>query len=184
MSRVIVHSLPMAQIRLGLLLTVVISLTACSGGMEDLRSWVAEKKSTTAPPIEPLPEIKPYETFEYDAQRLRDPFRLGESLARSEEIAATGSGPRPDPNRRKELLESFPLDALSMVGTFERSPDVWGLVLDPEGLIHRVTPENFMGQNHGRILAIYEDRIDLVELVPDGLGGYLEREASLALDDS
>ncbi len=165
-------------------LVSVTFLAGCAGDMRDLQDWVVAEKSKKAPPIEPLPEIKPYETFAYNAEGLRDPFRLGISTNDDgDQILTPQTGPRPDPNRRKEVLESYPLDSLSMVGTFYREPEMWGLVLDPEGLIHRIKPENYLGQNHGRIMSIDEGRIELIELIPNGLGGYQERRASIALGD-
>jgi type IV pilus assembly protein PilP len=95
----------------------------------------------------------------------------------------SGSGPRPDANRRKEVLEAFPLDGLNMVGTIG-SGDLIGLVLAPDRVTYRVRPGNYLGQNDGRVTAIFEDRIEMVELVPDGAGGWLERQAKIALEDN
>ena len=90
----------------------------------------------------------------------------------------------PDNTRVKEPLESFPLDALDMVGTIGdpmNSPTA--LITDPSGAVHRVKPGNYLGQNDGQITAVYEDRVELVELVSNGNGGWMERPASIALDD-
>ena len=95
-----------------------------------------------------------------------------------------GSGPRPDPHRRKQTLEQFPLDSLDMVGTIGRGGGVIGLVVAPDKVAYRVQPGVYMGQNDGRVTAVHEDRIELVELVPDGAGGWLERPASVALEDN
>ncbi|MGV6851798.1 MAG: pilus assembly protein PilP [bacterium] len=158
-------------------------LAGCGHDMQDLKDWVAEQKSRSAPPIEPLPEIKPQEIFTYQAEDLRDPFSLSMSgFSDNEPALNPKSGPKPDMNRRKQPLENFPLDSLKMIGTFQKGEMNWGLVQDPEGLIHKVRPGQYLGQNYGQIKNVYEDKIDLVELVPDGLGGYQEREASLALD--
>lgn len=153
-------------------------LAACSPGMSDLQARVGEIKQRRPAPPEPLPIMRQFETFEYAAQDLRDPF----SDPTEERASAVGAGPRPDPDRRKELLETFPLDGLSMVGTLELGNENWGLVKDPEGVIHRVKPNNYLGQNDGRIVDVLPDRIELVELVPDGAGGWLERRATLALN--
>lgn len=159
-------------------LALLTGLAGCGGDMRDLERRIEEIKSRPGGKIEPLPEIEPYETFEYGAHDLRSPFSPG----RAEPSETTGDGPRPDPNRPREPLESFSLDSLDMVGTFERGEARWGLVRDPEGLIHRVQPGNYMGRNYGRILAVSESRIRVVELVPDGSGGWMERDASLTLD--
>ena len=153
------------------------ALAACGGSQGDLEKWVAEVRARPAPPLDPLPVMQQFETFEYAAQNLRDPF----SNAFSDQSG--GSGPRPDPNRPRQALEQFPLDSLDMVGTIGRGPGVVGLVMAPDKVTYRVKPGAYMGQNDGRITAVYEDRIELVELVPDGAGGWLERPASVALED-
>ncbi|MFT3897922.1 MAG: pilus assembly protein PilP [Thermomonas sp.] len=152
-------------------------ITSTPGDAPNLEKWVADVKARPAPPLDPLPVMQQFETFEYAAQGLRDPF----SNAFSDESG--GSGPRPDPNRPRQALEQFPLDSLDMVGTIGRGPGIIGLVMAPDKVTYRVRPGAYMGQNDGRITAVYEDRIELVELVPDGAGGWLERPASVALED-
>lgn len=154
-------------------------LGACSRDMDDLERWVEQVKARPAGEIEPLPEVEPYETFEYSAHDLRSPFTPG----RAEQPEQSGEGPRPDPDRPREPLEGFSLDSLDMVGTFELGGERWGLVRDPDGLIHRVQPGNYMGRNYGRIVEVSESRIRLVELVPDGSGGWMERDASMTLEE-
>lgn len=162
----------------GLVLCVaVLALTACTRGQRDLEAWVAEVKSQPAPPLDPLPVMKQFETFEYAAQNLRDPF----SPPTSEQ---DGGGLRPDPNRRKEVLEAFPLDSLDMVGTIGSGAGIIGLVMGPDKVTYRVRPGNYMGLSDGRITAVFEDRVEMVELVPDGAGGWLERQAKIALEDN
>ncbi len=164
------------------LLAVALLLAGCSQDMSDLKAWVREQKDRKPPPIEPLPEIKPYETFIYEAQNLRDPFRLptiSEATAPGSEIAA---GPRPDFKRRRELLEAFPLDSLAMVGTFAMGEQQWALIKDPEGVVHRIKEGNYMGTNFGKVIQIREDRVVLRELIPNGNGGYEERIEKILLD--
>nr|WP_240096225.1 pilus assembly protein PilP [Thermomonas flagellata] len=154
---------------------LALALAACGGSKGDLEKWVAEVKARPAPPLEPLPVMKQFETFEYAAQDLRDPFSQNFSNA-------DGSGPRPDPNRRRQVLEQYPLDSLKMVGTLGKGAGMVALVMAPDKVTYRVSPGNYMGQSDGRVTSIHEDRIDLVELVPDGAGGWLERPATVALD--
>ena len=164
----------------GLAMVVVLCglLSACGDGRGDLEKWVAEVKAKPAPPLEPLPVMQQFETFEYTAQNMRDPF----DQAFSGEGA--GSGPRPDPGRRKQTLEMFALDSLKMVGTLGSGKNLVALVMAPDKVTYRVQPGVYMGQSDGRVTAVYEDRIELVELVPDGAGGWLERPAKLALEDN
>ncbi len=167
-------------------LVAAASLTVgCSGGgTQDLEAWVKEVRSRQHVRIEPLPEFKPYETFLYQAQDLRSPFTPGEN--RSLQVPGQeikGSGIRPDVNRPREALEEYPLDSLRMVGTLEQGGQMWALVRAEDGTIHRVQPGNYVGQNYGRITRITESKIELVEIVPDGLGGWMERPATLALSE-
>lgn len=165
-----------------LLLAVIAGfvLTACAPGMGDLQAWVAEVKARPPKPLDPLPVMRQFETFEYAANDQRDPFS---NPAADQEMAGAGSALRPDPTRRKEPLEAFPLDGLKMAGTLGAGADMVALVMDPENVVHKVTPGQYMGQSDGRIVAIFEDRIDLTELVPDGAGGWIERKAQVALED-
>jgi type IV pilus assembly protein PilP len=156
----------------------VLSLSGCSNGMEQLRQQVAEIKNRPGEAIEPLPEIKPYEAFAYNASSLRSPF-VPTPPARNE-LAA---GVRPDVKRAREFLEQFPLDTMRMVGTLQLQGHNYGLVQGKDGLVHRVLPGNFVGQNDGRIVGVAPTKISIIEIVPDGLGGYIERPAALALTE-
>lgn len=157
-------------------LLAAFSLAGCGDGLRDLREKIEQAKQRPGGRIEPLPEVVPYESYAYSMADRRSPFL--QSLAGEE-----GAGPRPDVNRPREYLEQFPLDTLKMVGTLALGGSKYGLVQTRDGLIHRVVPGNHLGQNDGRITAVSEARIALVEIVPDGLGGYLERPAALALSD-
>ena len=154
------------------------TLVACGSSQGDLEKWVAEVKAKPAPPLDPLPVMKQFETFEYAAQNLRDPF------SQPAPDSNASNALRPDPNRRKEVLEAFPLDSLDMVGTIGSGGGIVGLVMGPDRVTYRVRPGNYMGLSDGRITAVFEDRIEMVELVPDGAGGWLERQAKIALEDN
>ncbi len=168
-----------AVARTGLFLACLCgSLAGCTSDTKGVEVWVAEVKARPAPPLDPLPVMKQFETFEYAPEGLRDPF--GQPAADRD----SGSGLRPDPDRRKEALEAFPLDGMNMVGTIGSGANLIGLVLAPDRVTYRVRPGNYMGQSDARITAVYEDRIEMVELVPDGAGGWLERQAKIALEDN
>jgi type IV pilus assembly protein PilP len=168
-------------IKQGLMVAVLAAgLTACGGGMDDLDEYIIEVKKRDGGRIEPLPEITPYESFNYvaDKQGIRSPFRPD-----TPQSVGGVSGPRPDVERSREYLESFPLDTLGMVGTLHIDETMYGLVQTADGLIHRVIPGNYMGQNDGRITLISESEIGLVEIISDGIGGYIERDAAVGLSD-
>lgn len=168
--------------RKGLLLAIAaMGLAACGADMDDLDSYINEVKARPGGRIEPLPEITPYEVFTYvaDAQGMRSPFVPDTPQA----AGPAAGGASPDPERPAEFLESFPLDTLRMVGTLDINETVYGLVQTSDGLIHRVVPGNYMGQNDGRITDITESEIVLVEIISDGIGGYIERDAAIGLSD-
>lgn len=158
-------------------LSLVVFLGGCARGDKDLVAFLDDVKGRPAPALDPLPVMQQFETFEYSADGLRDPFSAPMVNRDS------GSGPRPDANRRKEVLEAFPLDGLNMVGSIGTGPELVALVLAPDRVTHRVRPGIYMGQNDGRVTGVYEDRVELIELVPDGAGGWLERQAKIALED-
>jgi type IV pilus assembly protein PilP len=160
-------------------LAAAATLTACAPGMSDLQAWVSEVKARPPKPLDPLPVMQQFETFEYAAQAMRDPF----SGPAADQEGGSDSGLRPDPTRRKEPLEAYPLDSLDMVGTIGEGEGMIALIMDPERVVHQVLAGQYMGQSDGRIIGIHEDRIDLTELVPDGAGGWMERQAQVALDD-
>ena len=152
------------------------SITSTPGDAPNLEKWTADVRARPAPPLDPLPVMQQFETFEYTAQTMRDPFSDAWSNADS-------GGLRPDPNRRKETLEQYPLDSLDMVGTIGGGSNLIALVMAPDKVTYRVRPGAYLGQSDGRITGVQEDRIELVELVPDGAGGWLERPAAIALED-
>ena len=156
-------------------------LAGCTGGKQDLEQWVQQTLARPPGEVEPLPQVQTPEPVVYDANDLRDPFMRARPDA--EEVASSGDGPRPDPDRRREYLERFPLDALEMVGTIALGDQTFGLISDPDDTIHRVSEGNYLGQNHGRILQITPVAIEVMELVPDGAEGWMEREASIALPE-
>lgn len=174
----------MQRLKIIPLLSLTTILTACGGDMSDLEQFIDETKQAHHGKVDPLPEFPPYQTFLYDAQDVRDPFRPQTDLSNSPIAAETEySGPRPEATRRREPLESYPVDALKMVGLLQQKTQTWGLVRDPDGTIHRVQPGNYAGQNHGKIVQVSETKIAIVELVPDGLSGWVNRDAQLAMTE-
>jgi type IV pilus assembly protein PilP len=148
-------------------------LAGCSGSDSNLQQFIQQVKQQPGGRVEPLPEVKPYETFVYDDQSLRSPFVPSQP--------AGYNSVRPDAKRPRQYLEQFSLDTLRMVGTLRIAGAMYGLVQTKDGIVHRVTVGNYMGQNDGRITKITPSSIDLTEIVPDGLGGYMKRPAALGL---
>ncbi len=158
-------------------------LTACvNEDVSDLESYIRDVKARPKGSIPLLPEIKLVEPFLFNPEGLRNPFKAVKRVKKDEEFdVADGLGIRPDVNRRKEELESYSLDTLRMVGTVMMRNERWALVKASDGTIHRTQKGNHMGQNYGEIIEILEDRIELMEIVPDKPGTWREQQASLAL---
>jgi type IV pilus assembly protein PilP len=125
--------------------------------------------------------MKPFESFAYPGDSLRDPF---EPLAfGSPKQAFVDTGVNPDRSRPRELLEEFPLDSLRMMGTLQQQGNLWALVKDPSGTIHRVQTGNHLGQNFGRVVGIDEHSVKLVEIISNSAGGWIQRDAALAINE-
>ena len=165
--------------RVALALCLMAGLSGCSSGVNDeLRSYIDDVKARPGGRIEPLPTIKPYESFAYSADNMRSPFAPDRPNSPS-----AIAGPKPIKDRSKEYLEQFPLDTLAMVGTLERGGKTFGLLQTQDGMVHRVTEGNYVGQNDGQILAINGGAISIQELVADGIGSFYKRSAEIGLSD-
>ncbi len=161
------------------------SMAACTDSpIADLEIYVKETKGQQRSSIKPLPEFEPFESFPYQAHEFRDPFTPPVfSHAPASMAQAGGSGITPDFDRPREPLEEYPLDGLRMVGTLEQDQETWALILDGDSTIHRVQHGNHIGQNHGKIVRVSEFEVELMEIIPDGLGGWMERQASIAISE-
>ncbi len=152
-------------------------LGGCGGeSHQDLRAWMADQGKGARGRVDPLPQIKPYEPFAYNAFDLPDPFK-----PRKIEPTKGGSKLAPDLTRRREPLEAYPLESLNMVGTLAQGKTTYALVRTPDKDVYQVMTGNYLGQNFGVILAINEGEIRLKELVQDGSGDWTERTGTLQL---
>ena len=176
---------PNSLLKFSLLGTLVVMLSGCGEGLGDLQQFVQDIRSKPPGRIEPIPDFQPYQNFEYTSHDLRDPFKLVDFRRpelNEEDIALLSNGLRPDIDRLKEVLEDFPLDTLRLKGTIDDKDGIkWGLIFAPDNAIHRVIEGNYMGQNHGRIIFVSDQTIQLTEIVPDGLGNYIERSSAITL---
>ena len=162
---------------------LVLSLGACvlcagCGGEshQDLRAWMADQGKGARGRVDPLPQIKPYEPFAYNAFDLPDPFK-----PRKIEPTKGGSKLAPDLTRRREPLEAYPLESLNMVGTLAQGKSMYALLRTPDKDVYQVSAGNYLGQNFGVILGITESEIRMKELVQDGSGDWTERTGTLQL---
>jgi type IV pilus assembly protein PilP len=156
-------------------------LAGCGGEQHsDLRAWVKDQDNLPRGRIPQLPEVKPYQAIEYAAFDLTDPFKP-RKIEPPKNTAQAG-GIQPDPNRRREPLEAYPLEALKMVGVLQQK-GIFGLVKTPDNNLFQVKAGNYLGQNFGRITAVSENSIKLKELVQDSNGNWEEKEQTLLLQE-
>lgn len=161
-----------------LLVVVTLLLAACEPqSHQDLRNWMAEQGKGVKGKLETLPQMKPYEPFAYNAFDLPDPFKP----RKIEAPKGNGSKLAPDLARRKEPLEAYPLESLSMVGTLQKEQQMYALVRTPDKDLYQVRPGNHLGQNFGVIVGVSDSEIRLKELIQDGAGDWTERTSTLQL---
>ncbi len=162
-----------------LCLLLPFALSACGGiGTEDLEKFVAEAGKDMQGKVEPLPQVKPYDAFNYDAFDQPDPFK-----PRKLSPAGGGGGLQPDLGRPKEPLEAYSLETLKMVGVVSRKGRIHAVVATPDKGVYHVQLGNYMGQNFGRITKITESDINLKEIVQDSAGDWTERISVLTLQE-
>ena len=163
--------------RLALAVSAGLALAGCGGDShQDLRAWMAEQGKAAKGRLDPLPQVVPYQPFTYNAFDLPDPFK-----PRKIEPSKSASKLAPDLNRRKEALEAYPLESLSMVGTLQKDKTMYALVRTPDRELYQVRTGNHMGQNYGVVIGIADGEVRLRELVQDSAGDWTERSSALQL---
>ena len=170
-----------------MLMAAALVLAGCGASSEDeLRRWMAEQQSQTKPKIAPISEPKQFRPETYSQVSVTDPFsnqKLAQALKRdSAQAASNGALIAPELARRKEALESFPLDVMSQVGTLSKAGQPVALV-KVENLLYQVRLGNYLGQNYGRVNKITETEVTLREIVQDAIGEWIERTATLQLQE-
>jgi len=173
-----------------LLLSVaaVVALSACEGSEhEEINKWMVEQRAVTKPQIEPIPEPKKFTPEVYGQESAVEPFsnqKLTQALKRDSQQAGSASAAllAPELNRRKEPLEGYPLDSMTMVGSLMKKGTPVAL-LKVDNLLYQVKPGNYLGQNYGRITKVGESEVVLRELVQDAAGEWIERVATLQLQE-
>ena len=162
------------------LLTTV--LTGCgSGDTSDLQAFMDEPRAKPRGSIEPLPQFRAYEPFTYAAAALRSPFQAPVRIDPTARQRGNGNI-KPDVNRPKQFLEGFNIETFNMVGTLANAEGRYALVSGAGG-VHRVKVGDYLGRNDGRITKITDGEIDVIEIVPDGEGGWLERPRTITLKE-
>ena len=177
----------MMQVRKAILLALVLTLAGCSNpGADELSQWMAEQKRQTQPKITPISAPKQFKPENYNQTSEFEPFsnqKLTQALKReSNQSASSGALVAPELARRKEALEAFPLDTMSMVGLMSKGGQPVALV-KAGNLLYQVRQGGYLGQNFGRVTKISETDITLREIVQDAVGEWIERTATLQLQE-
>ncbi|HEY9036282.1 MAG TPA: pilus assembly protein PilP [Pseudomonadales bacterium] len=156
------------------------SLVGCSGSnIDELNAWMDDVKKQDHGTIEPLPTIKPYTPFNYNATALRAPFDIPVRI----ESPVNNQGQEiepPDPNRVREELEQYNLESLVFVGVWTQDGQLWALIDDGQ-IVHKVREGNYIGRNYGRIVEATPVYLSIIEKVSNGSGGWLERPRTMKL---
>ncbi len=158
---------------------LAVLLTACgSDEGDDLDQFMRDAGKDMKPNVKPLPEVKPYTALQYNADgTLVDPFHARKS-------AEKNGAKRPDLNRPKEPLESYPLESLKYVGMLSKNKLTYALFKTPDNTIQQAKTGNYAGQNYGRITQITDSEVVLTEIVQDELSGdWVERVSTLSLQE-
>lgn len=166
--------------QLVVMICLVMGLAACStkeGRKRDVDAQIALINAEPTPPIEPIPAFKPLSVDRYAASHIHSPFDAPQT-------SYSHSMGQPDQDRPKEELEAYPLDALNMVGTLRKGDIPWVLIMGPNGMIYHLTLGNYLGQNYGKIKEISDQQLTLIETVPDGIGGWKERNVEVTIVNS
>ena len=166
---------------------VALLLTGCgAGGQDELRQWMDAQRAQTKPKVDPLPEPKKFVPQVYTEAGSADPFspqKLTQALRReSGQGSSNAALVAPELARRKEPHEGFPLDAMTMGGSLLKHGKPVALVR-VDNLLYQVRPGNYLGQNYGRILKVSENEVLLREIVQDAAGEWIERTATLQLQE-
>ncbi|MDO6488151.1 pilus assembly protein PilP [Colwellia sp. 6_MG-2023] len=164
-----------------LILIVLVILGGCYDDTSDLSAHMAEVRAATTSHIEPMPEVKPFNHYDYSAYELRSPFSLPEPEALQQKVQQMTGCLSPDPRRRKQPLENFALGVLKMRGTLGDNGVTWALMEASDLTLHRVSVGNYLGLYDGRITEVTPHSVKLLELTPDGAGCWVERETIIKI---
>jgi type IV pilus assembly protein PilP len=159
----------------------ILLLGGCNDDTSEQKEYIDQVKASTTAKVEAIPELTKFEHFEYDAGRLRSPFVAPEPEIIQNKLTQIKNCLHPDPERRREPLEKYPLDNLAMKGTIGSIGQAWALITATDATLHRVTVGNYLGSYDGKVQSVNSDYIQLMELIPDGSGCWKERLTKLEM---
>jgi len=167
-----------------LVLFTIFILTGCFDDISEIKNHIARVKANTKVYVEPMPKVPRFTSFHYSSEELRSPFIAPEPeiiLQKSQQISGCLT---PNPQRLKQPLEKFTLGDLVMRGTLGDQSSLWALLEASDGTLHRVSIDNYVGIYNGRIIAVDNSTVKIIELIPDGAGCWVERETAINLTTS
>lgn len=161
----------------------VSTLAACSSEQDELQAWMDQQRHEVHPSVQPLSPPQKFNPQAYAGMDGVEPFSSQKLTgALKQEARQPNSAVAAELNRRKEPLEAFPLDSMSMVGSMNKKGALYAL-LKVDGLLYQVKTGEYLGQNYGKIMKITETEITLREIVQDAAGEWIERPTTLQLQE-
>jgi type IV pilus assembly protein PilP len=167
-----------------LMLVLPLLLASCGDSdVREVRDWMAQVEKDTKPSVKPLAAPKDFIPYAYDQKEAVEPFNPAKLLGELAKAAENSNNPnRPDMNRQKELLESFPLDTMKMVGAIQKGGVIYGLVQIDRN-VYQVKSGMRVGQNYGLVTRVADNAIDIREVVQDAGGDWVDRMSRLELQE-
>lgn len=167
-----------------LIIITAVLLAGCFDDTSDLKVHIANVQASASSSIAPMPAVTVFDHFDYSAQTLRSPFDAPKPEAIQEKIQQMSGCLSPDPRRRKQPLEKYSLSDLIMRGTLGELGVTWALVEASDRTLHRIAVGSYVGLFHGRITAVSQDNVKVLELIPDGAGCWVERETVVTMTET
>lgn len=169
--------------KLGIVFILTSVLSACGdGNSEDLRAYVESVKARPAGKVEPLRDPVVYESYRYQSDSERDPLKPSFTASKIAPVDTKSSIGGPNTQRDRQALEHFPIDTLRYIGSLQRDEAAWGLIKTPDGGVVPIKVGDYMGQDYGQVKSIDPERVELLEVIPDGIGGWERRTVSLVIN--
>lgn len=168
------------------LVGLTVLLGGClSSGEDDLREWMAQQRRQTPPKVKPIPPPKVFQPADYARDGAGDPFsrdKLTQALRQAADKRMESVLLAPELKRPRGVLEAFPLDAVTMIGSLVKDGRAVALV-KVDNLLYQVRQGDYLGQNYGRVMRVSETEVVLREIVQDAIGEWVERTATLQLQE-
>ena len=172
------------KLKCALLLMSSTFLMACNDDTAQQKEFIDQVQASATPTIEPIPQMKEFEYFPYSAGSLRSPFDAPKPEVIESRLVQVKNCLHPDQNRERDPLERYPIDNLVMKGTIALSGATWALIRAADQGLFRVTEGEYMGLYHGEVVGIYDDHVELLELIPEGTGCWKERLTKVEIIES